>query len=49
MQFTKPKFWDLKEPNLKAYLLLPLTFILRISNFILKFTNKKKFRDIKTI
>ena len=49
MNLKKPKFWDLKEPNLKAYLLLPLTFILRISNFILKFTNKKKFRDIKTI
>ncbi len=49
MNLKKPKFWDLKEPNLKAYLLLPLTFILRISNFVLKFTNKKKFRDIKTI
>ena len=25
MQFKKPKFWDLKKPNLFSYLLLPLT------------------------
>ena len=49
MHLKKPKFWDLKKPNLIAYLLLPLTIILKISNLFLNFTNKKKFKDIKTI
>ena len=49
MNFKKPKFWDYEEPNLIAYILLPFTIILKISNFVLKFSNKKKFRDIKTL
>lgn len=49
MNLKKPKFWDLKKPNLTAYLLLPLTIILRMSNFFLNLTNKKKFKDIRTI
>ena len=49
MIFKKPNFWDLKKPNLISYLLLPFTIILMISNFFLNLTNKKKFKDIKTI
>ena len=49
MNFKKPKFWDYEEPDLIAYILLPFTIILKISNFVLKFSNKKKFRDIKTL
>ena len=25
MKFNKPKFWDIKKPNLVAILLIPLT------------------------
>ena len=49
MNLKKPKFWDYKEPNLIAYLLLPFTIIIKISNFVFEFTNKKKFKDIKTL
>tara|TARA_B100001027_G_C16249747_1_gene323803 strand:- start:26 stop:154 length:129 start_codon:yes stop_codon:yes gene_type:complete len=38
MKFKKPKFWDLKKPNLLSYLLLPLTIPVRINNY---FLNKK--------
>ena len=30
MKFKKPKFWDLKRPNLLSYLLLPFTIPIRI-------------------
>jgi tetraacyldisaccharide 4'-kinase len=48
MEFKKPKFWDLKKPNLFSYLLLPLTIFIRINNF---FLNSKKIQNqrIKTI
>ena len=49
MYLKKPKFWDLKKPSLISYLLMPLTIILKISNLFLDFTNKKKFKDIKTL
>jgi tetraacyldisaccharide 4'-kinase len=47
MIFKKPKFWDYKNPNFIAYLLLPLSYLLSIYN-ILTF-KKKKIDKIKTI
>ena len=49
MQFIKPKFWDLKKPNLLSYLLLPLTIPIRINNMLLDLKSKKKDERIKTI
>ena len=49
MQFIKPKFWDLKKPNLLSYLLLPFTIPIRINNVLLKIKSKKKDQNIKTI
>tara|TARA_B100000674_G_scaffold375053_1_gene317546 strand:- start:146 stop:1102 length:957 start_codon:yes stop_codon:yes gene_type:complete len=49
MNFKKPKFWDLKKPNYLAYLLLPLTLLIRINIFISDLFPKKRFREIKTI
>ncbi|MDC0151152.1 tetraacyldisaccharide 4'-kinase [Candidatus Pelagibacter sp.] len=49
MRFKKPKFWDLKKPNLISHLLLPITFITKISNFVLDKKLTKKFEKIKTI
>ncbi len=49
MQFIKPKFWDLKKPNLLSYLLLPLTIPIRINNMLLELKSKKKDERIKTI
>ena len=42
MKFKKPLFWDLKKPNLTSYFLTPLTFLIRINNFILNLKSKKK-------
>ena len=49
MNLKKPKFWDLKKPNYLAYLLLPLTIIIKINIFISNLYPKKKFDKIKTI
>ena len=49
MLFIKPKFWDLKTPNLLSYLLLPFTIHIRINNVLLNFKSKKKDERIKTI
>ena len=49
MQFIKPKFWDLKKPNLLSYLLLPFTIPVRINNVFLDLKSKKKDQRIKTI
>ena len=49
MQFIKPKFWDLKKPNLLSYLLLPFTIPIRINNVLLDLKSKKKDQRIKTI
>ena len=48
MIVKKPDFWDLKRPNLLAYLLLPFTLIIKVNNF---FGFKKKIlnRNIKSI
>ncbi len=48
MKFKKPKFWDYKKPNILSYILLPLSFLIKIFNFI-KIKDKKKFSQIKTI
>ena len=48
MKIKKPKFWDLKKPNLTSYLLLPFTFPLIINNLFLKKKNKK-IKEIKSI
>ena len=48
MKLKKPNFWDYKYPNIIAYLLLPLAFIIsKISSFRLKVV--KKEIKIKTI
>ena len=49
MQFIKPKFWDLKKPNLLSYLLLPFTIPIRINNVLLDLKSKRKDQRIKTI
>ena len=49
MKFKKPKFWDLKKPNLVSYFLLPFTLIIFLNNFFLKFKSKKKNEKIKSI
>ncbi len=49
MKLIKPKFWDLKKPNVLAYLLLPFTIILIIKNFLLNLKKKKKYIKIKSI
>ena len=49
MKILKPKFWDLKKPNLISYLLLPFTLPMIINNFLLSLKNKNNFIKIKTI
>ena len=49
MNFKKPKFWDLKKPNLLTYLLSPLTLLVKLNNLNLNLAHKKKFNEIKTI
>ena len=45
MKFKKPKFWDLKKPNLLSYVLFPFTVLVRINNFFLN--NKRLFKSDK--
>jgi len=49
MQFIKPKFWDLKKPNILSYLLLPFTIPIRINNLLINLKTQKKNKKIKTI
>jgi tetraacyldisaccharide 4'-kinase len=49
MKLKKPKFWDLKRPNLISYLLLPLTIPVRINNLLLKYWSIEKTDKIKLI
>ncbi len=51
MNLKKPKFWDYKEPNIYAYLLLPLTYLVKILNYLnYKFIKRNSKRTgIKTI
>ena len=50
MKLKKPKFWDYKHPSFISYCLLPLTFLLIINNYLLKFkkknTNNQKTKTI---
>ena len=48
MNLKKPKFWDYKKPNIYSYLLLPITFLIRLLNLYKKIHPPKKFK-IKTI
>ena len=48
MNLKKPKFWDYNKPNIYAYLLYPLTFLINFINFF-KSKPKNKVRKIKTI
>ena len=41
MNLKKPKFWDFKKPNYLAYLLLPLTILIKINIFISNLYRKK--------
>ena len=47
MNIKKPRFWDLKQPNIYAYLLLPLSLSIRFFNIFKQRTTKKN--RIKTI
>ena len=49
MNFIKPKFWDLKKPNLLSKILIIFTFPLIINNFLAKLKTKEKFKNIKII
>ena len=50
MNFKKPKFWDYKKPSFISYLLLPISFLLRLLNSLKsKLTSATKFSEIKTI
>ena len=47
MKFKKPNFWDYKKPNLVAYLLSPLSLIVKINNLILNIKPKKNSKILK--
>ena len=50
MKFKKPKFWDYEKPNVSAYLLWPISFIIKFINYLrANLKNKKKYSSIKTI
>lgn len=44
MKLKKPKFWDIKKPNLLAYLLLPISLIIQLFVIVKKFNSKKKYK-----
>ena len=48
MKLKKPKFWDYKKPNILAYLLLPIAFLIQLTSYFLRKDAYKKFK-IKTI
>ena len=51
MNLKKPKFWDYKKPNIYAYLLFPITLIIKVLNSLSRKLNKIKLnkQKIKTI
>ena len=50
MKFKKPKFWDYEKPNVSAYLLWPISVVIKLVNYLrTKIKNKKKYSSIKTI
>ncbi len=48
MNLKKPKFWDYKKPNIFAYILSPISFVIQFLKVQNKNNKKKKFK-IKTI
>ena len=48
MKFKKPKFWDLKKPNIFSYILLPISFLIRVAIYFKKEAKINDFK-IKTI
>ena len=48
MILKKPKFWDYNKPNIFAYILSPIAYLIKLINFFLKTSRPKKFK-IKTI
>ena len=48
MILKKPKFWDYNKPNIFAYILSPIAYLIKLINLFLKTSRPKKFR-IKTI
>ncbi len=48
MNFKKPKFWDYKKPNTLAYLLLPISYLLKLIK-LFKIKSKIKRSKIRTI
>ena len=51
MNLKKPKFWDYNKPNIYAYLLFPITVIIKVLSNLSKKLNKikSKKQKIKTI
>ena len=48
MKFKKPKFWDIKKPNIYSYILLPIAFLIQVFVYFKKKTKINDFK-IKTI
>ena len=48
MSLKKPEFWNLEKPNIFAYLLLPIAFLIQLRNFFKIKLRKEKIK-IKTI
>jgi len=49
MKINKPNFWDYKQPNYLAYLLLPFTLPIIINNFFLNLKKTRKNNKIMSI
>ena len=50
MNIRKPKFWDYKKPNIYAYILYPIAFLIKVLVFLKKkYTRINKKGKIKTI
>ena len=49
MKIKKPNFWDNKQPNYLAYLLLPFTLPIIINNFFLNLKKTRKNNKIISI
>ena len=48
MNLKKPKFWDYNQPNILSYILYPISFLIKLINFLNTKKNKTKVQ-IKTI
>ena len=42
MNLKKPKFWDYNKPNIIAYFLYPVAFLIKLLSFLNSKKNKKK-------